>query len=126
MAYGLAVAVANAYVDFWSGEDITAPAAVWVQLATGDPGAAGTANASAETGRRQLLLPAASGGSAVATAMVWSAWSVGTETLKGATLWTAASGGTFLRSVQFTADITINNSGTFTLNCTVTATPLAA
>lgn len=49
----------NKMLDAWAGRTAyTANAAVYVKLHIGDPGAAGTANAAANTTRQQAVFPA--------------------------------------------------------------------
>lgn len=67
----------------------------WIKLHTGDPGPNGTANAAAETTRKQITSAAASGGALTSTAdMDWTAVA-GTETWRYITVWSASTGGTF-------------------------------
>jgi hypothetical protein len=69
------------------------PATLWIKMHTGNPGGAGTANASADTRRRSFTRAAASGGVAIGEGSIeWLAWTAD-ETLNHATLWDAESGG---------------------------------
>jgi hypothetical protein len=75
--------------------------ALYVKLHTGDPGDDGADNASAETTRKLITWDTASGGTvaAVATFPQWTPWAAGAETISHISLWTAATNGTFIRSV---------------------------
>ncbi len=126
MTVGQSSTHAHAILNVLRGTTYTAPASVWLKLHTGDPGAAGTANASAETTRKQLTFAAPSAGSSAASAVSWTAWSAGAETISFFSIWDASTSGTFLQSGSFSASKSVSNSDT--LNATVTATqgPLAA
>ncbi len=120
MTRGIAAATANGWIDGLS--------TLYAKLHTGDPGAAGTANASAETSRKQMTFAAASGGSATQTGTVsWTTWSAGTETITDISYWTAATNGTFKGSFQLTANKPMTNGDTLDLSgCTLAVTPIAA
>ena len=94
MAIGMASARANSFLD-------TEYATVYVKLHVGDPGAAGTANASVgDATRKQATMAAAANGAKLLTSMS-GPWTNGgtSETITHLSLWTAATAGTFLRSV---------------------------
>ncbi len=99
MAVGMAVAVANAWLDgLGNATNWTAPTAFWVKLHTGDPGSAGTANAATNTTRKQASFAAASGGSMTTDAdLDWTSVPA-TETITHVSFWTASTSGTFLGS----------------------------
>jgi hypothetical protein len=107
----------------------TAPAGNFVKLHTGDPGAAGTSNASSVTTRPSLTFSAASAG-AVASSNTpqWTNWAgTSPETVTDISIWDANTAGTFLASVQLTASKTVQTGDTLTLtSCSVSLTPLAA
>jgi len=108
MATGVTIARANAMLD-----TITTP---HVKLHTGDPGAAGTANASTETTRKAITLAAASSGTRTMSASVsWTGWTQGTQTITHVSVWDALSGGAFQFSVALTNTTTVNNTETFML-----------
>lgn len=97
MAEGMAQAKINNALD----TEITGT--VWVQLHTGDPGAAGTANVATNNTRASVTFAAASGGSKASNADVsWSSVPA-TETYSAFSLWTASSAGTFLYSGAITS-----------------------
>lgn len=120
MAVGHSTAEANAIVDALSG--------TWLQLHTGDPGAAGTANQATESTRKQLTLDTAANGTADNSVLLeWTNIS-GSQDATHFTLWSASSGGTFKFSGTITAD-PYTAGDTFRLpvgNVTVTHTTRAA
>jgi hypothetical protein len=99
---GLAPGEANKVLDaFARGVSYTAPSAFWIQLHTGDPGVAGTANIAGNATRKLVAFAtAAASGTISNTAVVsWSAGEVDTtETYSFWSAWTAATSGTFLWS----------------------------
>jgi hypothetical protein len=122
-----AVNLANKWLDMLGGTAFTAPAAFWVQLHKGDPGAAGTANTSAVTTRQQITWSAASGGSKSQTSAPGT-WSMTTtETISYVSFWTASTSGTFLDSASLTSPASVNNGDTVTLTTlTIAFSPIAA
>lgn len=66
----------------------------WIQLHTGDPGAAGTSNVAAESTRFQVVWDVADDGSIQITTEVDITTVAATETWTFWTGWTASSGGT--------------------------------
>lgn len=101
MAVGFSTTnVANKFLDTLRGVSFS-NSETWVALHTGDPGAAGTANASAgSTDRSQVSFSAASGG-ALALTGAQPSWTNGgtSETITHLSVWSASSGGSFLFSV---------------------------
>lgn len=126
MTVGLAAAQANAYLNVYRNTAASAIATVFVQLHTGDPGAAGTANVSALTTRNQITWSAASAGSMALSTL--SSFSMTTsETISHVSLWTASSAGTFLQSCALTASVPVINGSTLSFSAfTLAYTPLAA
>jgi hypothetical protein len=126
MTVGLAPATANAYLNVFRNTTYTAIANVFVKLHIGDPGAAGTANASAVTTRNAIVWAAASGGSMALSTL--SAFSMTTsETISHVSLWDASTAGTFLQSAALTASVPVINGSTLTFSAfTVAFTPIAA
>lgn len=106
MATGLAAATANAILDAlcrsvaWSE-----PAAVYVQLHTGDPGSAGTSNVATETDRQQATFgdAAASGAISNTVALTWTNVA-GSEDYTHFSAWDASANGNFLFSGTITAN----------------------
>lgn len=120
MAVGIAAATANGWVDGLG--------TLYAKLHTGDPGAAGTSNASAETTRKAMAFGSASGGSATQTGTAsWASWAAGSETITHVSYWTASTAGTFKGSFALTASKSVANSDTLNLSgCTIGVTPVAA
>lgn len=134
MAWGLSVAnLANPWLATMrgggAGTTFTAPAALWSQLHTGDPGASGTANVSSTTTRQSAAWAAPSGASmALSTVPSWTSWA-GTngEVVAGTSTWSAATVGTFYKSAQFTVAKTVNTGDTISVSTfTFSLAPLAA
>jgi hypothetical protein len=100
MAVGHSAAEAAKIVSTGSN---TALDGSYIKLHTGDPGAAGTANAATETTRKQISLGTPSGGVVTNdTAITWTSIA-GSEDATHFSLWTAATAGTFLFSGTITA-----------------------
>jgi hypothetical protein len=123
--------LANKWLDMLGGTAFTAPATTAVKLHTnaGEPGAAGTSNASANTTRVALTWAAASGGSKAITATLpsWASWASGSETLSYITVWDSTTAGNFLFSATLTTPKAITNGDTFTLSSlSFSLAPLAA
>lgn len=129
MATGLAAtALANKILDHLRGGTAwTQPAAIYVKLHIGDPGAAGTANPSAVTTRVAVTHAAASGGSITSNGTAPSWAMTASETIAYVSFWDASTAGNFLWSAQCTASKGVVNGDTLTLTTnTLTLTPLAA
>lgn len=87
----------------------------WVKLYIGDPGEAGTANAAAETTRKQVAFAAASSGSAASSAdATWTNVST-TETYSHIALWDASVAGNCLWTGALTASKAVTAGDTFTI-----------
>ncbi|MFF4536560.1 hypothetical protein [Streptomyces aureus] len=100
------------------GAAYSAVAGTFVQLHTGDPGAAGTSNVSAGSSTRNtFIFNSSSSGSALSLGTAPSAWTSGgsSETLTHISVWTASTSGTFLFSVALTASKAWASGDTFTL-----------
>ena len=71
---------------------------VYVKLHTGNPGAACTANVSAETTRKVLAFAAESGGVVTATSVTWASWPAPAngETISHVSFWDALTAGNAL------------------------------
>jgi hypothetical protein len=119
--------VVNKWLDWLAGNAETAPAANYVQLHTGDPGSAGTANVSAVTTRSLATSAASSGGSRSLTGTLPS-WSMtATETITHISVWSASTSGTFLHSIALTTSKSVVSGDTLTLaTLAVSVSPLAA
>lgn len=106
MATGLSSSVANAILDaLCRNVAWTPPTTLYVKLHTGDPGAAGTANAATETTRKQATFGTGASGGAISntTAITWTGVG-GSEDYTHFTTWDASSSGSF----QFSGTITAN------------------
>ncbi len=93
---------------------------------TGDPGSAGTSNASAETTRKALTYAAPSAGSMVATAVSWTSWSAGSETISHVSEWDALTSGNFIESGALAVSKAVTNGDTLSVTVTATQGTLAA
>lgn len=121
MTAGLAAALANTWLDELTG--------LFMKAHTGDPGAAGTSNASAETTRKALSLAAASGGSRSANSTLpsWATWSAGPETITHMSVWDNVSAGTFKYSFALTSSKSVTNGDDLNLTShSIAFTPIAA
>lgn len=108
MAAGLAPATANSLLDaLFNQTNYTAPTALWIQLHTGDPGAAGSANIASETTRKDVTtsIGAAAGGAVTNTVAVdWtSVTAPSPETYTYFSIHSASTAGTFYCSGTVTA-----------------------
>lgn len=132
MARGLAATTfANKVLDHMlRAVASTAPAGNFAKLHTGDPGSAGTANASSVTTRPAMTYSAAAAGACAlaATFPSWASWAgTSPETVTDISVWDASTAGTFLYSIQLTASKTVQTGDTLTLSSgSVSLAPLAA
>lgn len=120
MTAGLAPSLVSGWLNTLrsAGTAYSAVAGTFAQLHTGDPGAAGTASVSVgSTTRNSFTFAASSSGSALSLSAAPAAWTNGgtSETLTHISVWTAASGGTFLFSVALTASKAWASADTFQL-----------
>lgn len=130
MADGVNAAnLANKWLAWLFGTSETAPAADYVQLHTGAPGASGTSNVSSVTTREAATGGTPSGGSITANnTPTWSSWA-GTngEVVTDISVWDASTSGNFLFSVQLSSSVTVHTGDTLELTTlTVALTPIAA
>jgi hypothetical protein len=114
MATGIAAAIANSWLDgLCRSITWTEPAAFWVKLHTGDPGAAGTTAAAGETTRQQGTFSAASAGAITnSAALTWTNVST-TETISHVSFWDASTAGTFLGSDALNTSRSLTAGDTF-------------
>ncbi|MEU4590046.1 phage tail fiber protein [Micromonospora aurantiaca (nom. illeg.)] len=132
MATGLSTTnLANAWLSTMrgggSGTNFTAPAALYAQAHSADPGASGTTGVSTGVATRQAMaFGAPSGGSmSLSTAPSWTA--TGSDTITHVSIWSATSAGTFYASAALTASRTVANGDTLSLaTMTFSLSPLAA
>jgi hypothetical protein len=114
--------VADGWLSTLTGE------ALYVQLHTGDPGAAGTTDVSSVTTRQAITWGSASGGSVTASAVgEWTDWA-GTngEVVTYISLWSGASGGTFYDSLQLEASATMDTGDDLQLTLLELSIPVAS
>lgn len=105
MALGFKASVANSILDgtFNNGTPFDGPAAVYIQLHTAAPGAAGTTAVATEATRKAITHAVASGGAIATNADVTWTSVAGTETYTHFSLWDASTAGNFLGSGTMTA-----------------------
>jgi hypothetical protein len=109
-----------------AGTSFTAPAAIYLKLHTGDPGASAANNASAVTTRQAATLGAASGG-AVALTNSPAFSMTATETITHVSVWDASTAGNFLWSAALTTSKSVVSGDTLTFTTLgVSLAPLAA
>lgn len=100
MARGISSYLANKLLDHaFRNTAYTPPTTIYAKLHTGDPGAAGTANASAQTTRIATTFAAAAAGS-IAMNNTPEFTLNATETITDVSFWDASTGGNFLYSAQ--------------------------
>lgn len=107
MATGFASAVAEEILDALfngSSPSILPVTAVFAQLHTGDPGAAGTSNTATESTRVQISMAAASGGTITSDSDATWEDVAAQETYTHVSLWDASTDGNFLASGTITAN----------------------
>lgn len=122
MADGLSVTCANAALAaiIASAPDI--------QLHTGAPGSAGTANVSSVTARQAVTWNAPSGASVTASNQpAWTSWAgtngeVDTDT----SFWSASTSGTFEFSGALSASVTMNTGDSLTITSITVTIPTAS
>lgn len=129
MAYGISNYLANKLLDHTFRNVAYTPATtVYAKLHTGDPGAAGTANASSVTTRYATTWAAAASGS-ISMSNTPEHTLNATETIASVSFWDTAgpTGGNFLYSVQATATKGGASGDIIRINTnTINFTPLAA
>lgn len=130
MAVGLASSIANSVLDaLCRSVTWTEPAAFYVKLHTGDPGASGASNAAGETTRQAVTFSAAASGAITNSAAVtWTNVST-TETVSHVSFWDAAAAGTFLGSDALNTSRSLTAGDTFEIaigDLDLSITPIAA
>jgi hypothetical protein len=109
MTVGMSAAVANAILNsLCRATSWTPPAALWVKLHTGDPGAAGTANAATNTTRQQATFGTVASAGAISNtaAIAWTSVA-GTEDYTHYSAWDASTAGVFQFSGVMTANAVV-------------------
>jgi hypothetical protein len=107
MAVGLAATIANGLLDALANQsNFTAPTALWIQLHTGDPGAAGTSNVAGETTRKDITAAFASATAGTCTTSAAVQWTTvaASEDYTHYTVWSASTAGTFYWSGTVTTN----------------------
>jgi hypothetical protein len=123
---GLTSTQANAFLNVYRNTAASAVATPFIKLHTGDPGSAGTSNASAVTTRNAIAWSAASGGSMALSSL--SSFSMTTsETISHISIWDASTSGNFLQSCALTASVPVINGSTLSFSAvTIAMSPIAA
>jgi hypothetical protein len=117
MAVGFAAATAASILDaVFNQANYTAPTALHMQLHTGDPGAAGTANVATETDRQNITSSFSAASSGTVTNDVAITWTTvaGSEDYTHYSVWSASTNGTFYWSGVITANA-VTAGDTFTI-----------
>ena len=125
----MAAAILNIFRGGGNGVTFTAPAAIYLQLHTADPGAAGTTAVAAGMSARQAITHAAASGGSMAISGTNPAFtnSGTSETLTHVSYWSAASAGTFYMSAALTSSKAWASGDTYTHTTdTWSTTPIAA
>lgn len=130
MTVGLNASVANSLLNaLFRATNYTAPTAVWVKLHIGDPGAAGTSNAAANTTRVQGTFGTTASGGAIANTAALDWTNVpNSEDYSHASVWDASTAGNFLWSGVITANaVTAGDNFQIAIGAlTANLTPIAA
>lgn len=130
MAVGLSTTgLANLWLDTLGGAAATPGTTLYAKLHTGDPGSAGTANASSVTTRVALAWAAAASGSkSINNTPSWATWAgTSPETISHISVWDNLTVGTFRYSFALTTSKTVTTGDTLNLTShTFALTPLAA
>ena len=103
-------------------------ASTYVELHTGDPGSAGTANTSSVTTREAVTWNTASAGEITASNQpAWTSWA-GTngQVITDLSFWGASSGGTFATSMPLSSDVTMATGDSLTLTSIIVSIPTAS
>lgn len=109
MAQGIKASVANSLLDaLLRNGSYTGPAALYIQLHTGAPGAAGTANVATNNTRKLITFGACSGGVSTSSSDEnWTTVPAG-ETYTHFTIWDASTAGNFQASGALTANAVLS------------------
>lgn len=131
MTVGISSAnTATPWLNFLRGTNTTtAPASLYAELHTADPGSAGTTSVSAGSTTRNSFTFAAPSGNALALSSAPSSWTNGgtSETLTHIAVWGAATSGTFFFSAALSSSQAWASGNTFTLtSLSVSLSPIAA
>ena len=109
MALGLSSATATAILDAIGNATAFSYAAVWIQLHTADPGAAGTTAVAGNATRKQVSFGAAAAAAMSNDANIdWTAGEVDTnEVYTHVSLWSLETAGVFIASGTMTANAVV-------------------
>jgi len=126
MTAGVSASRANSILNVHRNTAYSAIATPFIKLHIGDPGSAGTANASAVTTRNAITWNAPSAGSMTLNSL--GTWSMTTsETLSHVSEWDASTAGNFIESWALTATVPVVNGSTFAISTyTLSVSPIAA
>ena len=131
MTAGFIAATVNSFLGAirTGGSNMTAVTNAYVQLHTGDPGAAGTANVSAGSTTRVVVnhtAPAAGAMTMTGTAPSWTNGGT-SETITHISVWDATTSGNCKYTVQLSASKAWASGDTLTLtSLSLSVTPVAA
>ncbi|OQQ12982.1 hypothetical protein B0675_39895 [Streptomyces sp. M41(2017)] len=118
MAEGLSTSLVSSWLNtLRTAGAAYGPITTYAQIHTANPGAAGTTAVSAgSTTRPVFTFAASSSGSALALTGTNPSWTNGgtSETITDISVWSAASGGTFLFSVALSSSKAWSSGDTFT------------
>lgn len=122
MSDNLSAAGANTALTAWAAN------ALYVQLHTGAPGAAGTANVSSTTTREAVTWGSASGGVITASnSPAWPSWAgTANEVVTDISFWSGPTGGTFEGSMPLASAVTMALTDTLTLTPLSVTFPVAS
>lgn len=132
MTVGLSAAnQANAWLNTMrgggNGVTFTAPATLFVQCHTADPGAAGTTAVSTGIATRTAATWAAAAAGSMALTATVSFTATGADTITHVSVFSASTAGTFYYSAALSASKTVANGDTLNLTAlTFALTPIAA
>ena len=127
MSTGITTYLANKWLDLVRGVAFTAPTGLYVKLHTGDPGPAGTANASVVTTRIQATFGAASGNVISLASMAAQYAMTASETISHISVWDAATGANCLWTAAIGTPRAYQNGDQLNLTgATLTLTGIAA
>lgn len=125
MTAGLSATKAASILNTYRATNFTA-ITPFVKLHTGDPGSAGTSNASAVTTRNALTLAAPSAGSSALTSLGTYSMTT-TETITHVSIWDASTAGNFVESWALTGSVPVINGSVLSFTTfTLAFTPIAA
>lgn len=122
MSDNLSATAVNAALNTW------AASAGYIQLHTGAPGAAGTANVSSTTTREAVTWGTATGGVLTASnSPAWPSWAgTANEVVTDISFWSASSAGTFEGSIALSSSVTMALTDTLTLTPISVTLPVAS